>query len=277
MVWLTALFVGFVQGICRFLPVSVSGHMSILVNLFGLGYARENHAIFEAFMHLAAFGAIMVIYGREFFAIIRETIAYSRMPVRDRNTERLPQNVRTAAMVCVCIVPLLVPLLFSDSVTKLYNNTTFTALSMLLTGVILWATFQIQEGKRSSKSMSMGTAILIGLGVAVSALPGMSIFATAYALCVTSDFRHTNAVRFSYFIMAPVYLLSGVIGLLGSLNAGVDWSLIWMYLGSAAVTFVVSYICILLFKYITERKQLINVSLYMLAVGTVTLILSIFM
>lgn len=277
MVWLTALFVGLVQGLCRFLPISVSGHMSILVNLFGLGYAKENHAIFEALMHLAACGAIMSIYGREFIGIVRETINYSKMPVRDRNTERLPQNVRIAAMVGVACIPFIVPMFCNGLLNTLYNKTAFSGAAMIITGVILWATFQIQEGKRTAKSMSVGNAVLIGLGAAVSCMPGMSIFATVYALCVTSDFRQTNAVRFTYMIMAPIYLLAGVFGVLGALNSGVDWTLIWMYLVSALVTYIVSYISILFFRYIAERKKLINVSLYMLAIGMVTLVLSIFM
>lgn len=277
MVWLTALFVGLVEGICRFLPVSVSGHMSILVNLFQLNYARENHLMFDALMHLAAFGAIMAIYGRDLSTVVSEAVAYSRLPVRDRNTERLPQNVRTAAMLAICIAPPLLMVLFSSSVAKLYEKTAFSSALMVLTGLMLWAACQTRDGRRGSKSMSVATAVMIGLGEAVSVMPGLSLFATAYCLAVTSDFRPSNAVRFAYMIMAPIYLVTGVVEVLTSLNAGPDWSAMGMYIVGAAVTFVAGYLTILFFKYILERNKLINVALYMFGIGVITLVLGLFM
>ena len=277
MVWLTALFVGLVQGICRFLPISVSGHMSVLVNLFGLNYARDNHLMFDALMHLAAFGAIMAIYGKDIVAVLREAVSYSRTPLRDRNTERLPQNVRTAAMVAIAVAPVLIAALASSAIRSLFSKTAFASLGMILVGVMLWATCQAQEGRRGAKSMPISSAVFVGLGEAVSMLPGLSLFAGAYCICVTNDFRTSNAVRFAYMIMAPIYLLTGVVEVLTSLNAGVDWSLMGMYLAGAALTFVASFFTILFFKWIIEQKKLINVALYMVGIGLITLVLGLFM
>ena len=277
MVWLTALLIGLVQGICRFLPVSASGHMSVIVNLFGLNYIRENNMLFEALMHLAAFGAIMTIYGRDFAAIIRDTIEYAKTPIRDKNTEKLPLNVRTASMVGIGIAPILIPLFMQKAFKALYLKTGFVALGLVITGVLLWAACQVSEGKRSVKSMSVATAALTGVANAISALPGMSLFASAYCMSVTNEFKQTNAVRFAYMIMAPIYLLAGIIEALVSLNSGMDFSYIWMYLAGAAVTYVSSYAAILFFRYILERKKLINVALYLFGIGSIALILSIFM
>ena len=60
-----AIFLGIVQGITEFLPISSSGHLSILQNIFKLDYSEEEHLLFDVMLHLGTLIAVCVIYRRD--------------------------------------------------------------------------------------------------------------------------------------------------------------------------------------------------------------------
>ena len=60
-IW-NAILLGLVQGIAEFLPISSSGHLSILQNLFGLSTAENGHLFFDVLLHLGTLASVCVVY-----------------------------------------------------------------------------------------------------------------------------------------------------------------------------------------------------------------------
>ena len=69
-----AILLGLVQGITEFLPVSSSGHLSILNNLFGLTTAEGGHLLFDVLLHLGTMIAILVVYWQDVKDMLQETL-----------------------------------------------------------------------------------------------------------------------------------------------------------------------------------------------------------
>ena len=66
-IWI-ALILGIVQGLCEFLPISSSGHLVLLQQLFGI----DNGALFFTIMlHLGTLIAVFVIYRRQIWEIVK--------------------------------------------------------------------------------------------------------------------------------------------------------------------------------------------------------------
>ena len=68
---LSALFLGLLQGISEFLPISSSGHLSLFQNFFGL-VGTDGNLFFDVLLHLGTLIAIFVYYWRDILALLKE-------------------------------------------------------------------------------------------------------------------------------------------------------------------------------------------------------------
>lgn len=75
-IW-NAILLGLVQGIAEFLPISSSGHLSILQNLFHMSTTENGHLFFDVLLHLGTLISICIVYWRDIVAMVRETFAFS--------------------------------------------------------------------------------------------------------------------------------------------------------------------------------------------------------
>ena len=71
---LWAAFLGLVQGVSEFLPISSSGHLSIIQNLFG-GETTEGHMFFDVLLHLGTLVAVCAAYRKDIVEIVNEPLA----------------------------------------------------------------------------------------------------------------------------------------------------------------------------------------------------------
>ena len=69
---LESIFLGFIQGITEFLPVSSSGHLAIFENLFHID--TDTGVLFDVMLHVGTLAAIFLVYWRDikkiFLAVI---------------------------------------------------------------------------------------------------------------------------------------------------------------------------------------------------------------
>lgn len=75
-IW-NAILLGLVQGIAEFLPISSSGHLSILQNLFHMSTTEDGHLFFDVLLHLGTLVSICIVYWRDIVTMVRETFAFS--------------------------------------------------------------------------------------------------------------------------------------------------------------------------------------------------------
>ena len=67
-----AIFLGFVQGVTEFLPVSSSGHLAILQNIFGM--ETDGGLLFDVMLHVGTLFTVCLVYRKDIWKMIRETI-----------------------------------------------------------------------------------------------------------------------------------------------------------------------------------------------------------
>ena len=275
---LLSLFLGLIQGITEFFPVSSSGHLSILQNLFNLDYAEEGNLLFDVLLHLGTLISICVAYRSEIRAMISDSIDFLRMRSESDQDEPVVMKPPARALLFVLIgtIPLIVALIFSKSVSRLFYNTGFIGFALLITGTLLFVSDKyIEKGNKTDKTMTLADALIIGLSQAVATLPGLSRSGTTISVGLARGLSGGFAVRFSLLLSIPAVVGATIVSLFKAIRAGIDFSLFPVYLAGFAVAAVVGFFTIQILRRLMTRGSFGKFAYYCWGVGALTIILSI--
>lgn len=272
----SAILLGIVQGVAEFLPISSSGHLAILQNLFALS-AGEDHLFFDVLLHLGTLISICVCYWGDIVAMVREVFIVLRGGRRADGTP-VQGNLGAARlfmMIVVGTLPLFLVLPINDKVEELYYITPFIGVALLLTGCMLFVSDKMTPGKRTEKNMRFRDALVIGLCQCVATLPGLSRSGTTITAGIATGLDRGFAMRFSFLLSIPAVLGANILSLKDAMDAGIDWSQVPVYLVGVITAAVVGYLCIRLLKMIADKGKFGFFAYYCWAVGLLTLILTI--
>ncbi len=270
----SAIFLGFVQGLAEFLPISSSGHLSFFQNFFGLMDVEAENLFFDVLLHLGTLAAVFVAYWGEIKAMVLEfftMIGVRKLP-RGEKPDRLSR--RLIYFIIIGTLPLFVVLPIKDAVDRLYSNTIFIGCAFLLTGTLLFLSDRMTRGNKDLKSATVVDILIVGVGQALAVVPGLSRSGTTVAAGMSRGFSREFAVKYSFLMSIPAVLGANLLALVDAIQEGVDWSLMPMYLAGVVTAAVFGYLAIRLLKFITQRGSFGGFSYYCWGAGLLTLILS---
>lgn len=277
MTYLSAAFLGLVQGVAEFLPISSSGHLSIFQNFLGLNQMEEGgHVFFDLLLHLATLLAVCVFYRRDIMDIISQGVSYIKNvghPVPGPK-KRYPA-VRLLVMMFFATLPLFLVLPIKDKVEALYNNTMFIGFALLFCGAMLFISDRLPRRSKNEKNMTIKDALIIGLFQALATVPGISRSGATITAGVGTGLDRQFAVKFAFLISIPAILGANILSIADAVEAGIDNSLIPMYLVGMLVAAVSGYLCLMLLRYISRKGRFGGFAFYCWIVGAATIILSI--
>ena len=272
-----ALFLGLVQGIAEFLPISSSGHLSILQNLFNMEYAEESHLLFDVLLHLGTLVSICAVYRKE----IREMLADSVEYLRARGDTDLDEPAvlkppaRSLLFVLIGTLPMIIALAFSGMVSRLFFMPVFVGIALLVTGGLLFVSDKyIEKGEKTEKTMTLTDAIIIGLAQAAAILPGLSRSGTTITVGLARGLSGGFAVRFSLLLSIPAVVGAALISLYKAIRDGADFSVFPVYLAGFIVAAVVGFFAIQLIRRLMAKGGFGKFAYYCWGVGGLTIILS---
>ena len=269
-----AIFLGLVQGIAEFLPISSSGHLSIFQHFLGLNNPEENNLLFDVLLHLGTLIAVFVAYWREIMDLLLELIAMLKREKSPMGRAAGISNRRMILLVILGTLPLFIILPIKDKVEGLYDNTLFIGCALLVTGLILYFSDRTGRGHKTERNATVGDALLVGLSQAVATVPGLSRSGTTISCGLCCGFERSFAVKFSFFLSIPAVLGANLLSLIDAFSAGVDWTLFPKYMAGVAAAMVSGYLSIRFLKRLAERGGFGGFAYYCWGAGAVTLILS---
>ena len=269
-----AIFLGIVQGLAEFLPISSSGHLSVFQNFFGLMDVEAENLFFDVLLHLGTLIAVFVAYWGEIKSMVLEffTMIGARKLPKGQKPDRLSR--RMIFFIIIGTLPLFVILPIKDLVDGLYSNTIFIGCAFLVTGTLLMVSDRMTRGNKDLKSATIVDILLVGCAQAVATVPGLSRSGTTIAAGMGRGFSREFAVKFSFLMSLPAGLGANLLSLIDAIQEGVDWSLMPLYLVGVVTAAVVGYLAIRLLKFITQRGKFGGFAYYCWGAGLVTLILS---
>ncbi len=269
-----AIILGLVQGLAEFLPVSSSGHLSILNNLFGMTTAEEGHMFFDVLLHLGTLISICVVYWQDIVSMFFEVIGFVGLgPTAGQKKEHYPA-ARLFLMIVLATLPLVLILPVKDQIEGLYYNSIFIGLMLILTGFMLSVSDKMIQGGKTEKNMSMLDALLIGVCQCVATIPGLSRSGTTITAGLATGLKRDFAVKFAFLMSLPAVLGANLLSFVDAAREGIDWTCMPAYLVGTAVAMVTGIGAISLLKRIARSGRFGGFAYYCWIAGALSIILT---
>lgn len=189
-----SMFLGIVQGLTEFLPVSSSGHLVIIQNILGV---KQPGVTFEVFVHFGTLVSILWV----FYPDIKELIKAGLWLNNDKMGRRM-----IFLLIMGCIPTAIMGLVFLPFFVGLFNSVVTAGIMLLVTGSILWLINWKVPGRKKVDKMTVLDALLIGVFQGIAIIPGISRSGTTISAALFRDLDRETAVRYSFLLAVPVIL-----------------------------------------------------------------------
>ena len=286
MTFIQSVFLGIIQGITEFLPVSSSGHLSILRNLFGI--QTDGGLLFDVMVHLGTVIAICVVFRRDVLRMIGETIRmvsdiwangsvliHNKKEKDARRYKKILHNNyrRFVVMVlCATIPTAVIGYAARDLVTLASDSLLAPGIGLILTAVFLIIADVSENGKKIPKDISFTNSFLIGIAQGISTLPGLSRSGTTIAACLISGYDKRFAVKYSFIMAIPAILGATCLEIGQVFSSRISLSQFFIYLAGAVTAGVVGYFSCRKMLTIVRKKKFRGFAIYCLILGSISII-----
>lgn len=271
--WFQSILYGFLSGLTDILPVSAQAHKALMIKFFGI---RGNTAVMDLMIHLGMLAALYFSCQSQIVRISRAR-ALARMPKRKRKRPLDTRSLMDFSLLKTMLVPVVIGLLLYPQTEKMRTNLMAVAIFLLVNGVILYIPQFLPTGNRDSRTMSRIEGLLMGLGGAVSILPGVSsigVCTSVSSVCgVDRVYGWTMALMMNLILTAG-FLVHDIAGIAGN-NIGIlSAALLFRSLVAAVCAFAGTMTGIKYMRHLAEEKGYASFGLYCLGVALFTFILN---
>ena len=267
----SAILQAIVQGLTEFLPVSSSGHLSLVQHFTGV--SAENATFLTAVMHLGTLVAVFIA----FWGTLSKLIVEFFLLLRDLFTGRFKWSAmsgyrRMILMLFIALIPLLLVYPFKDKYDALVSqgNLFFLGACFLLTSLVLYLSEKCPRGKKGPKQMTAGNAVTVGVAQCVAILPGVSRSGSTLAASMMCGMTKKFAVEFSFILGIPAILGGGLVEVKDAVSAGLQIELLPVIV-AFVVSAVTGFFAIKMVAWLIKSDKFKVFAIYTLAVGLFTI------
>ena len=242
------LLLGVVEGITEFLPISSTGHLTIVESLLGEKTNSDQVTAFTAVIQMGAIVAAILFFRKDIGRII---VAF----VRGLTSAEARQDFEWRLSICVIIgtIPIaIVGLLFKSVIENQLRNLWVVAAGLILwSGVMIFAE-RVATQKRHETDLTYRDAIIIGAMQCFALIPGVSRSGATISAGLIRGVDRVTATRLSFLLGIPALFAAGLLELRKSVSTPGS---LGPTIVATAVSFVVAYISIAwLLKFVAHNS-----------------------
>ncbi|MBQ9680637.1 MAG: undecaprenyl-diphosphate phosphatase [Ruminococcus sp.] len=294
---LDAIIQGVVQGLTEFLPVSSSGHLTITQHILGLDLEGGN-LFFNVMLHIGTLVAVVAFYHKLIWRLIKSFFSL----IGDIFTgkfkwKELSDDKRMVIMVIIGLLPLV--LLFvpvpgtgmklKDFVESFNTSKYFivVGICLLLTSILLFIGNRCsrsdvpmkhaKNGEAGRTSLNVVDALVVGLTQCFATLPGLSRSGSTLSVGQMRGLNKQTALDYTFILGTPAIIAAALLEGKDALEGGLDSikaDLVPILIGMA-VSAVVGYLAIALFKWLLKTDKMIIFIIYTALVGIAVIVISV--
>ncbi|MBR2909565.1 MAG: undecaprenyl-diphosphate phosphatase [Clostridia bacterium] len=186
-----ALFLGLIQGLTEFLPISSSGHLMLFEGLLGL---KGSNIFFNLILHFATLLAVVIVFWKDVIELIKH-----------------PFGEKMRKIVVATIPTVILALIVKFAIDE-FTMVVFLGYGFLVSAVVIFTTFMLQKKQNLliNKNISYKQSFIIGLVQGFAVLPGISRSGSTICAGLLQGVDREECAKFSFLISIPV-ILGGVI------------------------------------------------------------------
>ena len=246
-----AIFLGLVQALTEYLPVSSSAHIRIIGDLM-LG--SDPGAAFTAIIQIGTELAVILYFRHDIIRILGAWFGSlfgkegkdfkSRMGAHNRDTQM-------GWFIIIGTLPILIAgLLFKDAIESTLRNLWITVTVLIIFGILLWVVDARAKQVKTMDEMTWKDALIFGIGQMLALIPGVSRSGGTITFGRAMGYTREAAVRVSFLMAIPAVFGAGILEAVSAVkdvaagNAGMfpGWG---ATIAATIVAFVVGYVVII--------------------------------
>jgi undecaprenyl-diphosphatase len=244
------VFLGALQGVTEFLPVSSSGHLVLFqqfIDIYG------DQVLFDVVLHLGTLVPVLWFYRQSLWGVVRDPFV-GEGAFWDR------EGVRLLALLVVASVPTaIMGLAFEDLFEALFSRPSVLVVTFAITGTLLFLTRKTGEGETGVGQMTWWQAAGIGLAQGFAITPGISRSGATIAVGLFFGLKREYAARFSFLASVPAILGAAVFKLREV--EGTDLQVAQL-VGGTLAALVTGYLALVLLVKVVKRGKLASFAWY---------------
>jgi undecaprenyl-diphosphatase len=190
--FIQSIFLGFVQGLTEFIPVSSSAHLVIMQNILGI---KEPQIFFDIVLHLGTLCAVILYFYKDILDIAKSLFDFSS------------EGFKMAVFLVIATIPTGIGgFLFEDYFEKVFSLPVFTSLFLVITGIVLFLTKFKLNNSKTIQNFSYLDAILIGIAQTIAIAPGISRSGMTISAGIFRGLDRKLCAKFSLLLSIPAIL-----------------------------------------------------------------------
>lgn len=214
-----SIFLGIVQGITEFVPISSSGHLVLAQNLFGI---KEANLAFDVALHLGTFLALILFFWRDWLHLLK---AFFRS-LRHWSWKNDPDQRLFYLLVIASVPGALFGIILEKQAETIFRSTYLVLVNFVIIGVLFIIIEKFAKKIRDLKQTTWKDSLVIGFSQALAIVPGISRSGITVTAGLFSGMKREAAARFSFLMATPIILGAGLVSLskiFAEGNNGTGW------------------------------------------------------
>ncbi len=264
--YLFSFLSGLLQGFTEFLPVSSSGHLALLHNIFGFS---EPHLAFDILLHSGTAAAVAIVYKdavKRLFASALSVI--KKLFTGGFSYKACDGEEKLCVMILVSTLPLAAGIFISGGVSALAASNRAVGILLMINAAVLTAgcAAKRRAGEKTIVSAGIKSALIIGILQLFAAAPGISRSGVTIAGGLIAGLSGEDAVKYSFLLSLPATVGANIVNIKDLAGAGSAPGLIPCVIGTLTAT-LAGLCAIKLIKRISKKTNFGIFAVYCFAAG----------
>jgi undecaprenyl-diphosphatase len=270
--FLEAIFLGALQGLTEFLPISSSAHIRIAGALFGT--AEDPGARFTAITQIGTELAVLIFFRNDIKQIVA---AWFRQVIkRSEISESEKSDARMGWLIIVGSLPIaILGYMGRDVIASDFRSLWLIASTLIIFGVILGIADKYGNSDRGLANLNTRDGLLYGVAQSMALIPGVSRSGATIAMGRFLGYSRQAALRYSFLLALPAVFGSGLYELKGALQDGGQTGTFTIpeTLIATGIAFVIGYAVIAWLLKFVSTKSFAPFIIYRIGLGSLLLVL----
>lgn len=197
---LILIILGIIQGLTEFLPISSSGHLVLLQNIYK--FDQASRISYTAFLHLGTTFALLFFFRKKIIKIIINIFNRSDITLKK-------SNQKIILMIVIGSLPIaIVGFCFQKQIEHFFSKSLYPISFLLINGLILFFTKYVRS---KNKTINYSHSLIIGIAQAVALLPGISRSGITIAVALLLGIRKEDSFEFSFLLSLPAVIGANIL------------------------------------------------------------------